>query len=545
MTETYASPDAPSSRPTLTRGTFTASVVACFVAQFGVSIPAVINGYVNQDLGISSTQLTWVSDAFMVPVTLFELTFGVLGDLFGRKRLLWVGALLMTVGALLSFFTPGGNVGVLFAGQAISGLGAAALFPTSVAVLAAGTHTVRDRAHSLSIWAASLTTGGFMSPVVGGLLARIHHSGGEFASWRYAFLAEAILGAVSAIVAVAWAQNSSAPQGRSLDWPGQITVAIALFALLFAVIQGASDGWGTAEVIGSFVVAAVFLVVFVLIELRLEKPLIQLRLFANRMFAISAIVTVLAMFAYLGTAYATSIRLSAIQNYSPLKTSIGFILLNIMGVFIFPVSTKMLQRFNPGWVLAAGSALIGVGDVALAAIPATHMGLGAVAVPLLVVGAGFKTAVTAITVVAVNSVPTSKAGMASGATSMLRDFGLTLGPAIVGAVALTNAANGIAAKIAASPTLHNAVTQFNQSAAIPAPLKGAVNSGPLGANAIPNPPNPLKDVAFHALSHGYAIGFLICGIAALVAAAIAALALGGHSHSATFVEKAEMEAELF
>jgi hypothetical protein len=205
----------------------------------------------------------------------------------------------------------------------------------------------------------------------------------------------------------------------------------------------------------------------------------------------------------------------------------------------------MLQRFNPGWVLAVGSALIGVGDLALAAIPATHLGLGAVAVPLLVVGAGFKTAVTAITVVAVNSVPTSKAGMASGATSMLRDFGLTLGPAIVGAVALTNAANGIAAKIAASPSLHNAVTQFNQSSEIPAPLKGAVNSGPLGANAIPNPPNPLKDVAFHALSHGYAIGFLICGIAALVAAVIAAAALGGRSHSATFVEKAELEAELF
>jgi hypothetical protein len=148
-------------------------------------------------------------------------------------------------------------------------------------------------------------------------------------------------------------------------------------------------------------------------------------------------------------------------------------------------------------------------------------------------------------VVAVNSVPTSKAGMASGATSMLRDFGLTLGPAIVGAVALTNAANGITAKIAASPTLHHAVTQFNQSAAIPAPLKGVVNSGPLGANAIPNPPNPLKDVAFHALSHGYALGFLICGISALVAAVIAAFMLGDDSHSATFVEKAEMEAELF
>jgi len=528
--------------PRLTSGTLMAAVAACFLAQFGVSIPAVINGYINQDLHTTSTQLTWVSDAFMVPVTLFELTFGVLGDLFGRKRLLAGGAVLMIVGGLLAFFTPAGQPGVLFTGQVIAGLGAAAIFPTSVAMIAAGTHTVSERAHAISIWAAALTTGGFMSPVIGGLLAKIHHSGGDYASWRYAFLAMAVIALISAVITMTAAQNSSSPQGRSLDWPGQITVAVALFALLYGVIQGAEDGWGSGLVIGSFVVAVVFLVLFVMIERRVAKPLIQLDLFANRLFTISAVVTVLGMFAYLGTAYATSIRLSSIQDFSPLKTAVGFILLNIMGVVLFPVSTKMLQRFNPGWVLAVGMALIGIGDVVLSAIPATNLSLWTIAVPLLVVGAGFKTAVTAITVVAVNSVPTAKAGMASGATSMLRDFGLTLGPAIVGAIALTNAGNAIAAKVAGSPSLSSAVDAFNKDPKVPAAVKGAVNSGPLGANAIPNPPNPLKEVAFHALSHGYAIGFLVCGIAALVAAAIAALALGGHRDEPGFLdaERAEL-----
>jgi len=527
--------------PKLTGGTLVAAVAACFVAQFGVSIPAVINGYINQDLHTTSTQLTWVSDAFMVPVTLFELTFGVLGDLFGRKRLLAGGAALMIVGGLLAFFTPAGQPGVLFTGQVIAGLGAAAIFPTSVAMIAAGTHTVSERAHAISIWAAALTTGGFMSPVIGGLLAKIHHSGGDYASWRYAFLAMAVVALISAVLTMSVAQNSSAPQGRSLDWPGQITVAVALFALLYGVIQGAEDGWGSGLVIGSFVVAVVFLALFVVIERRVAKPLIQLDLFANRLFTISAVVTVLGMFAYLGTAYATSIRLSSIQEFSPLKTAVGFILLNIMGVVLFPVSSRMLERFNPGWVLAAGMALIGIGDVALSTIPATNLSLWAVAVPLLVVGAGFKTAVTAITVVAVNSVPTAKAGMASGATSMLRDFGLTLGPAIVGAIALTNAGNAISAKIAASPSLSSAMDKFNNSPDVPPALKGAVNSGPLGANAIPNPPNPIKEVAFHALSHGYAIGFLVCGIAALVAAAIAAVALGGHRHEPGFLEVEQAE----
>jgi MFS family permease len=531
----------PAVLPRLAAGTLLAAVTACFVAQLGVSIPATTQGYINLDLHVSSTTLTWVSDAFMVPVTLLELSFGVLGDLFGRKRLLAIGALLMTLGGVLAFLTPEGHgAALLLTGQAVSGIGAAALFPTSIAMIAAGTHTVHERAHALSIWAAALTAGGFVSPLIGGVLAKVHHSGGEFASWRWAFLAVALLALVSAVITMVAAQDSSSPAGRSLDWPGQITVAVALFALIYSVVQGAEDGWGSGKIIAGFVVAVVFLGVFVAIERRVDKPLIQLDLFSNRMFTVSAVVTVLGMFAYLGTAYGTSIRLSAIQNYTPLKTSVGFVLLNIMGVVLFPVSSRMLQRFNPGWVLAAGMALIGVGDVALAAIPATHLGLAAIALPLLVVGAGFKTAVTAITVVAVNSVPTSKAGMASGATSMLRDFGLTLGPAIVAAIALTNAANAISAKVAASPSLKSAVDGFNSSSKVPPPLKEAVNSGPLGANAIPNPPNPLKDVAFHALSHGYGLAYLVCGIAALLAALIAAVMLGGRAHTHAFVDVAEV-----
>ena len=477
----------------LSRGTLLAAAGAVAVAQIGLSIPAVINGYINQDLGTSSTTLTWVSDAFLVPVTLLELSFGVVGDLFGRKRLLATGALLMVVGGLLGFFTPSSGVGVLLTGQVISGIGAAAIFPTSIAMLAAGTHSVRERANAISIWAAALTGAGFISPVLAGVLAKIHHSGGEFASWRYAFLAMAVLAAISAAITLAGGAGFSSPQGRSLDWPGQITIAIALFALLYAVIQGAEDGWGSATVVGGFVLAVVFLALFVAIERRVDRPLIRLELFSNRAFTISAVVTVLGMFAYLGTAYDTSIRLSAIQNYSPLKTSIGFFCLNVMGVVLFPVSTRMIERFKPGWVLAAGMAMIGLGDLVLAAIPATNLSIAAVAVPLLVVGAGFKLAVTSITVVAVNSVPTSKAGMASGATSMLRDGGLTLGPAIVGAIALTTAANTINAKIASTPALQSALAKFYAAPDhVPAAERpqveaavGAVKSGPLGQNAVP------------------------------------------------------------
>jgi MFS family permease len=556
MDETAIAADV-SAPPKLTRGTLFAAAGAVAVAQIGLSIPAVINGFINQDLHTSSTQLTWISDAFLVPVTLLELSFGVVGDLFGRKRLLGIGAALMVLGGLIGFFTPTSGVGALLTAQVISGIGAAAIFPTSVAMLAAGTHSVKQRAHAISIWAAALTGAGFISPVLAGVLARIHHSGGEFASWRYAFLAMAALAAVSGVITLAFAQDSSAPQGRSLDWPGQITIAIALFALLYGVIQGADDGWDSATVVGGFVVAIVFMALFVRIERRVDRPLIRLELFSNRLFTISAVVTVVGMFAYLGTAYATSIRLSAIQEYTPLKTSIGFVCLNIMGVVLFPVSTRMIERHSPGRVLAGGMTMIGAGDLVLSAIPATNLSIGAVAVPLLVIGAGFKLAVTSITVVAVNTVPTSKTGMASGATSMLRDGGLTLGPAIVGAIALTNAAHAINAKVASTPALKSALASFYAAPEhVPAAERtavgqavAAVRSGPLGQNGVPAqvpgpdgqliPFNPLKDVAFHALSHGYAIGYLVCGAAALAAALIAATMLGGRRHDDALVVERE------
>jgi MFS family permease len=537
----------------LSTGTLVAAALAVCIAQMALSVPAVLNGLFQRDLSPSSTQLTWISDAFLVPVTLLELTFGVLGDLFGRKRLLATGSFLLAAGLLIGSFTPGPGhstdlrVAVLWAGQILGGIGAAAILPTTLAMIAAGTHNARDRSRALSIWAASLTAAGSICPVLSGWLARYHHSGGEFASWRWAFLALALLALVSTVVTLFFAHDSSSKIGRSLDWPGQFTVAVAVLALLYAVIEGSENSWLSGLVLGSFAVSLVFFGLFVVVERRTSEPLLHLEVFANRAFTLTAIATVIGMFAYLGTAYSTSIRLSAIQGYTPLKTSIAFVLLNIMGVLLFPFSARLIEHYDPRWSLAGGFGLIAAGDIWLSLVPASNLSIAAVAVPLLMVGAGFKLALTAITAVAVNSVPHRLAGMASGTTSMLRDFGLTLGPAVIGAIALGRAADEIAAKLHDSPALAAALKAFNGSVATAPPAAkpaleaaiGSVNSGPLGANGVPAtvpgangqpmPFNPLKDVAFNALDHAYSVGYLICGISALVAALLALLASGHRS----------------
>src|ERR1700759_2927731 len=315
--------------PQLTNGTLLTAAFAVGVAQLALAIPAVLQGLFQKDLATSTSQLTWISDASLVPVTLLELTFGVLGDLFGRKRLLIIGAVMLAVGEGVALLTPGASsstgtrVVVLWIGMIIAGAGAAAVMPTSLAMVAAGTPTPKARARAVAIWAAALSAGNMLSPVLGGWLAGFKYGSDPNASWRWAPVAIGLLALISVAVSVGLARNSSSPEGRSLDWGGQFTVAVALFALMFAVIQGPTAGWGSAEVIAGFIGAVVFLVLFVLAERRAAAPLLNLDLFRNRAFTIGSIATVIGMFCFLGTAYSTSIRLTAIPLFSPAHAPIA------------------------------------------------------------------------------------------------------------------------------------------------------------------------------------------------------------------------------
>lgn len=523
------------------RNVFAAALAVC-LAQTALSIPASLNGLFQQDLGPTSAQLGWISDAFLVPIVVLELSSGVLGDLFGRKRLLVGGALLMAAGELIAALSPGATFStttrlmVLWAGTGLAGIGAAALFPTSLAMMAAGTHTVRDRARVVAIWAAALSFGSCWSPILGGVFARIPFGSDQLAGWRWAFLFVVSVALLSAIVSIVAAADSSSPEGRSLDWPGQITIGVGLFAVLFAIIQAPTSGWLTTQTIAVLLVAAVSLVLFIVVERRSRAPLLRLDFFRDRNFAVGAIVTVLGMFAFLGVGYASSIRLSAIQGFTPLKSSVAFAGQDGPALLLLPITIYLLRRHSPRRTLLLGLILMAAGAFWLAAVPITDLSLVAVVPAFILVGMGFAFALSAGAVIAVNTPPTHLVGMASGTTNMLRDFGFACGPAIIGAIALSKAAAAMKARLAASPALQQSLDTFVASPAhVPAAQRpaveaavGAVQSGPLGANAIPAtvpgpsgklvPFNPLQPVAFDALGHAYALGFVISGGAAVLAA---------------------------
>ena len=537
---------------TLARGTLIAAALCVFMAQFALTVPAILNGLFQQDFHTSASELTWITDAFLVPVTVLELTFGLLGDLFGRRRLLVGGSILVAVGFAVCVLTPGPDTDhttrliVLWTGQILAGIGAAAVIPTTLAMIAAGTHTPRARARSFSIWAASLSTGSVLSPLACGLSTQSQFGSNPNSGWRWAFLVVVALAAVSAMLALVLAKDSKAPEGRSLDWPGQITIAVTVLGLLFAVIQGPSSGWTSPAVIGGFLVAAVFLAAFVFAEKRSSSPLLQLHLFSSRDFTVAAAVTVVGMFAYLGTGYVTSIRLTAIQGFTPLAASLAFIVFNgVSALTQVPIASRLIERYPPKWVLGGGLLLLAAGDFWMAAIPIGHQAVAPLIPPLIVAGAGVAFVLSAVTAVVMNTVPHHLSGMAAGWASLLRDFGFTLGPAVVGAVALSRAAHQISDKVAADPALQQALATFNASAASAPDAQrqavegaiAAVNSGPLGANGVPStiplpdgktmPFNPLKDTAFHALGNAYSLGYLLVGLCALAAALVTMAVIGG------------------
>ncbi len=494
---------------TLGRGTLIAACLAVCLAEITIALPTVLNGLFQEDFAAGGSQIAWITDASLLPVTVLALTFGAVGDLFGRRRLLVGGALLLVAGDIVTAAAPG--IGVLWAGRAIAGIGAAALFPTSLAVIASGTHTGHQRARGVTMWAASLAAGAMLAPVIAGISATA-------GSWRWAIVVVTALSAVSALVSLRWAGDSRAPEGRSLDWAGQATIAVGLFALLYAVIQGPADGWGSPAIVVAFVVAIACLGLFVAVELRSRSPLLRLDLFANRAFTVSAFATVVGMFCFVATAYSTSIRLGPVLHENPLITSVAFILLNGIVLVVAPVTARLVEHVDPRWILGGGLLLTGAGDLWASFVPIDAAQLGALAVPLLLVGIGFGLTVTSISAVAVNTVPTRLAGMASGATSMLRDFGFTLGPAVISAVALSTAAAGFAQRLHAS-----GLPAATKAAATAVAHKG----GPLAVNSVPpsSPPGAAAPLAVQALGQGYSLGYLVSGIAALAACVLTAAVL--------------------
>lgn len=470
-----------------------ACCLAVAIAQMCITIPSPINGDITAAFGSSGSQVAWVTSAFILPTAILELNFGVVGDLFGRKRLLVLGGLILAVGELVDATAQ--NIQSLWIGQAIAGVGAAALFPSTLAVLAAATPDTKERARALSTWALSISLASAIGPLQSGIL-------GTYADWRYAFVPAAVIGVISSVVCLRYVTDSRAPEGRSLDWPGQITVAVALTALLWAIIEGGDLGWGSVPIVGCFVVGVLALAAFVLVELRSRTPMMNLSLLRIPSFAGAAGVALVGMLGFIGTAYCVSIRLGAVMHLNALAAGMPFVVLQLIPLLMAPVLSRLLGGVSPRRLLLAGLLPMAAGQFWLAALPITTTSLAAFLGPVLLLGVGFIFVISSLTAAAVNSVPPELTGMASGATSLVREFGQALGPAVISSVAMGLAGDALIGKLSGAAAAINAA------------------GGPLAVVNVPAAGAAAQLAARDALEHGLAVGVTICGVASLVGAAI-------------------------
>jgi MFS family permease len=477
----------------LDRRTLIACCLGVAIAQMCITIPSPLNGAISTAFGASGSQIAWVTSAFLLPTAILELNFGVVGDLFGRKRLLVVGGLVLAAGETVNATAQ--NVHWLWVGQIVAGAGAAALFPSTLAVISAATPEPADRAKALSTWALSISLASALGPLISGGLA-------EAGDFRLAFVPPAVIGVVAAVVAALFVTDSRAPEGRSLDWPGQVTIAVALSSLLWGIIEGSSVGWGDGAVIGAFVVAAVFLVAFVVVELRSASPMMNLALLKIPSFAGAAGIALVGMFGFIGTAYCVSIRLGVVMHQSTIRTALPFVILQLIPLLLAPVLGKMLSQTNARWMLLAGLLPLAAAQFWIAAIPVTTTTLVAFIGPVLLMGIGFIFVVTSLTAAAVNAVPIRLTGMASGATSLVREFGQVLGPAIVSSVVVSLASSALSGKLSGADAAVDAA------------------GGPMAVISVPTASDRAHALAQSALAHGLTVGVVVCGIASLVGAVI-------------------------
>ncbi|WP_279582467.1 MFS transporter [Fodinicola feengrottensis] len=234
-----------------------------------VALPAMAAG-----LGVRLSGLQWVIDVYALALAAFLLSAGSLADLLGRRRLFLAGMVIFAVGSLACGLAP--TAGLLITARAVQGVGGAAMFATALSLLGS-TYQGRDRGTALGVWGAVSGAAAAAGPIVGGVLT-------ESLGWRWIFLVNLPISVVAAALTWFVVRESRGPRDRRIDFAGMVTLTVAASATTYGIITGDANGWLSARTLGVFALAVVGLVAFVVVERKIQHPMLDLRLFGRPAF---------------------------------------------------------------------------------------------------------------------------------------------------------------------------------------------------------------------------------------------------------------------
>ncbi|BCY10598.1 MFS transporter [Actinoplanes sp. L3-i22] len=410
--------------------TLVMACVAVFVAYLPVTTVAVSLPAIQAALGASTADLSWVSDAFVLPMAALILTAGVFGDVHGRRKVFLAGLLCCAAGSAVALSAS--SIGVVWLGQALAGIGAAALLPTTLALISHAVPDPRRRGGCIALWATALMLALAVGPLLAGVVL-------EHAGWRWIYLPSIPLALLTAALAIPLVTDSRAPGKRHLDGPGQVTVAVAIVALVFAVIEGGAGSFTEPAVLGAFAVAALALAAFVGVERRSDSPMLSPALFASRGFTGTAVIAMVSFLGVIGSVFVLSLYFGLVQQLSTMEAALRLLVSTAVPVVAGPLVGRLMHRVPTRWLLSGG---LVVSSGALFWLGTVDAGTSFVAIsgPLALFGLGLGFVLTPMTATAVGSVPFPLAGMAAAGNNAFRQVGGALGPAVLGALLTSRAA---------------------------------------------------------------------------------------------------------
>jgi EmrB/QacA subfamily drug resistance transporter len=400
------------------------AIVAASVPMFMVSLNnLVVTNTLPQiadEFGADVEQLGWVINAYVLAFAGLLLTGAALGDRFGRRRVFLGSTVVFAVGSAACALAP--SIGTLLAARVLQGVGAAAVLPLSLTLLASAVPE-RKRSLAIGVWGGINGLGVALGPLVGGAVT-------DGLAWQWVFWLN-IPVAVLAIPLVTWAVRESRGGAGTIDLLGMLLASAAVTSAVWAIVEVHDRGWTSAPILAAFGLAAVLLVAFVLWERVVRSPLLPLRFYRIRAFVLSNLASIAMFFGTFGSIFFLMQYLQGPLGYSALQAGLRTLPWTAMPMVVAPIAGAITDRVGGGRLMAAGLTLQAVALGWIAAIATVDLGYGSLVPPLVVAGIGMGLVFAPTSAVVLGSVRPDEYGKASGANNTVREVGGALGIAVL------------------------------------------------------------------------------------------------------------------
>src|SRR5436190_18308285 len=403
--------------------TFAITSVALFMVTLDNLVVTSALPVIRRNLHASLTQLEWTVNAYTLTFAVLLLTGAALGDRYGRRLMFSIGIGVFTLGSAVAALST--TATGLDLARALQGVGGAIVTPLTLTLLSAAVPRER-RGLALGAWGGIGGLAVAIGPLVGGAIV-------EGLSWQWIFWLNVPIGLLLAPVALSRLDESHGPAGR-LDLPGLVLASAGLFGIVWGVVRGNSVGWGSPEIVGSLVVGAVVVALFVLWELRAESPMLPMRFFRSRTFTLANVSSLFMFFGMFGSIFLLIQFFQTVQGLSPLQSGLRILPWTAMPIFIAPIAGALSDRIGGQRIMATGLALQAVGLGWIAAIATTTAPYADFVAPFFISGIGMALFFAPVANVVLSSVRRDEEGQASGAQNAIRELGGVFGVAVLASI---------------------------------------------------------------------------------------------------------------